>query len=104
MYYFALHRHTQIAVYLYSIIAIFIPLPIYLFAMLKKVEENNMAESEGKRAWVKRSHQDRRQHGDRREEIRFEPGKADRRKNRGRRKEDHDAWYKALDRTDSSEN
>ncbi len=55
-----------------------------------------MADSEGKRAWVKRSNQDRRKHGDRRDEIRFEPGKADRRKNRGRRKEDRDAWDKAL--------
>lgn len=34
----------------------------------------------------------RRKSTDRREDIRFEPGKDDRRKNRGRRKTDGDVW------------
>lgn len=44
----------------------------------------------------RRKGQDRRQQADRREEIRFEPGKQDRRKNRGRRKDDLDPWQKSL--------
>jgi hypothetical protein len=35
---------------------------------------------------------DRRQTPDRREEIRFELDKPDRRRNRGRRKDEHDPW------------
>ncbi|UTW12500.1 hypothetical protein [Marinobacterium rhizophilum] len=42
----------------------------------------------------KRSGTDRRQTTDRRDEVRFEPGKPDRRKNRGRRKTDQDPWSK----------
>lgn len=42
----------------------------------------------------RRSGKDRRQLHDRREEVRFEPGKPDRRKNKGRRKEDQDPWSK----------
>lgn len=41
----------------------------------------------------RRSGDDRRQNNDRREEIRFEPGKSNRRKNRGRRKDDNDLWH-----------
>ncbi len=41
-----------------------------------------------------RSGTDRRQTTDRREEVRFEPGKPDRRKNRGRRTTDQDPWTK----------
>ncbi|WP_299181069.1 hypothetical protein [uncultured Neptuniibacter sp.] len=37
---------------------------------------------------------DRRKLKDRREDIRFEPGKTDRRKTRGRRAEDGDPWDK----------
>lgn len=44
----------------------------------------------------RRNTSDRRQSSDRREEIRFEPGKQDRRKNRGRRTEDQDPWQKNL--------
>lgn len=40
----------------------------------------------------RRKNPDRRQHPDRREDIRFEPGRQDRRLSRGRRKEDHDPW------------
>ena len=36
---------------------------------------------------------ERRTHHDRREEVRFEPGKPDRRKNHGRRREDKDIWF-----------
>ncbi len=43
-----------------------------------------------------RSGRDRRQCRDRRLEIRFEPGKSDRRKNYGRRKEEIDLWTKAM--------
>ena len=39
---------------------------------------------------------DRRISADRREDIRFEPGKPDRRRNRGRREEDRDFWVEAL--------
>ena len=42
----------------------------------------------------KRAGTDRRKHNDRREEVRFEPGKPHRRKNRGRRIEDKDPWDK----------
>ncbi|GGO79468.1 hypothetical protein GCM10011348_13800 [Marinobacterium nitratireducens] len=42
----------------------------------------------------RRSGEDRRKQPDRREDIRFEPGKKDRRKNKGRRKEDQDPWSK----------
>ena len=42
----------------------------------------------------RRSGEDRRKRPDRREEVRFEPGKPDRRKNKGRRKEDGDPWSK----------
>ena len=44
----------------------------------------------------RRSGEDRRQQTDRREDIRFEPGKKDRRKNRGRRTEDRDVWEEAM--------
>lgn len=40
----------------------------------------------------RRSGEDRRKSHDRRDDIRFEPGKPDRRKNRGRRKEEFDPW------------
>ena len=40
----------------------------------------------------RRSGRDRRTHHDRREEIRFEPGKTDRRKGHGRRKGEQDIW------------
>mgnify|MGYP007051583203 CR=1 FL=1 len=36
---------------------------------------------------------DRRRGHDRREEVRFEPGKPDRRHSHGRRKEDKDIWF-----------
>lgn len=39
-----------------------------------------------------RRREQRRKNPDRREEIRFEPGKDDRRKNKGRRKTDGDIW------------
>jgi len=39
-----------------------------------------------------RRREQRRKNPDRREEIRFEPGKEDRRKNKGRRKTDGDIW------------
>ncbi|NVK44479.1 MAG: hypothetical protein HWE39_24890 [Oceanospirillaceae bacterium] len=42
----------------------------------------------------RRSGEDRRKAPDRRQDIRFEPGKPDRRKNKGRRKEDGDPWSK----------
>lgn len=45
----------------------------------------------------RRSGEDRRQQADRREEIRFEPGKSDRRRNRGRRNEDRDIWRESID-------
>ncbi|MBP0047975.1 hypothetical protein H9C73_04455 [Marinobacterium sp. AK62] len=44
----------------------------------------------------RRKGHDRRQAADRREDIRFEPGKSDRRQSRGRRKEDQDPWHKSL--------
>lgn len=44
----------------------------------------------------RRSGQDRRQLHDRREEVRFEPGKPNRRKGRGRRKEDKDPWLDSI--------
>lgn len=44
----------------------------------------------------RRTSEDRRQQPDRREEIRFEPGKKDRRQNRGRRIEDRDMWEDAM--------
>ncbi len=42
----------------------------------------------------KRSGTDRRKTNDRRDEIRYEPGKPDRRKNRGRREAEQDPWSK----------
>ncbi|GAA0681895.1 hypothetical protein GCM10009104_03310 [Marinobacterium maritimum] len=45
----------------------------------------------------RRKTSDRRQTPDRRQDIRFEPGNPDRRKNRGRRKEDKDPWQKSLE-------
>ncbi len=39
---------------------------------------------------------DRRVQSERREDIRFEPGKKDRRQNRGRRGEDRDLWEEAM--------
>ncbi|MGH1461550.1 MAG: hypothetical protein ACRBB6_05910 [Neptuniibacter sp.] len=50
----------------------------------------------------RRSGSDRRVSRDRRDDIRFEPGKKDRRKNRGRREEDNDLWNKLLNETDVS--
>lgn len=50
----------------------------------------------------KRSGKDRRELKDRRDEIRFEPGKPDRRQNNGRRKGDDDLWTKAMRETDAS--
>ncbi len=44
----------------------------------------------------RRSGEDRRKQKDRREEVRFEPGKSDRRKNRGRRPGDQDPWSKGV--------
>jgi len=44
----------------------------------------------------RRTQPDRRVHSDRREDIRFEPGKKDRRQNRGRRKEDKDPWLESI--------
>lgn len=38
----------------------------------------------------------RRKSKDRREDIRFEPGKEDRRKNRGRRKDDENFWNSTI--------
>lgn len=52
----------------------------------------------------KRSGKDRRELKDRRDEIRFEPGKPDRRQNSGRRKGDDDLWTKAMRETDASGN
>ncbi len=49
-----------------------------------------------------RSGLDRRQIKDRREEIRFEPQKKDRRKNDGRRKDDNDLWTKAIRESDAA--
>jgi hypothetical protein len=49
----------------------------------------------------RRAGDDRRQGHDRREEIRFEPGKKDRRKTQGRRAEDRDLWRESLDGFDS---
>jgi len=49
-----------------------------------------------------RSGIDRRQIKDRREEIRFEPHKKDRRKNDGRRKDDNDLWTKAIRESDAA--
>ncbi|WP_286237378.1 hypothetical protein [Neptuniibacter halophilus] len=60
--------------------------------------------SEEPRVRERRSGKDRRQNKDRREDIRFEPGKADRRKSNGRRQGDNDIWHKALDGTDSAGN
>ncbi len=45
----------------------------------------------------RRKASDRRQTPDRRQDIRFEPGNPDRRKSRGRRKEDKDPWQKSLE-------
>lgn len=44
----------------------------------------------------RRTQPDRRVNTDRREDIRFEPGKKDRRQNRGRRKEDKDPWLESI--------
>ncbi|MET4000455.1 hypothetical protein [Marinobacterium sp. MBR-109] len=44
----------------------------------------------------RRTQPDRRTNTDRREDIRFEPDKKDRRKNRGRRKEDKDPWLESI--------
>jgi hypothetical protein len=44
----------------------------------------------------RRTQPDRRVNTDRREDIRFEPDKKDRRKNRGRRKEDKDPWLESI--------
>ena len=52
--------------------------------------------------FTRRSGRDRRQQSDRREDIRFEPGKKDRRESRGRREEDGDVWTKTLSETDVS--
>lgn len=49
-----------------------------------------------------RSGKQRRQTKDRRDEIRFEPGKKDRRKNDGRREFDNDAWTKAIRESDAA--
>ena len=52
---------------------------------------------ENKNNWngnERRSGNDRRQQKDRRDDVRFEPGKPDRRKNRGRREPDQDPWSK----------
>lgn len=57
-----------------------------------------MSEYEGRN---RRSGQDRRVHKDRRDDIRFEPGKKDRRQSRGRRVEDQDLWDKMLRESDS---
>lgn len=51
----------------------------------------------------KRSGKDRRELKDRRDEIRFEPGKPDRRKDNGRRAEDNDLWTKAMRQTDTQD-
>jgi len=50
----------------------------------------------------RRLKKDRRSHQDRRVEIRFEPGKTDRRKGKGRRSTDNDPWDKLLNETDVS--
>lgn len=50
----------------------------------------------------RRKGRDRRQQTDRREDIRFEPGKKDRRQSKGRRKEDQDLWNDMLNSTDVS--
>ncbi|KEA65716.1 hypothetical protein ADIMK_0028 [Marinobacterium lacunae] len=55
-----------------------------------------MSENEQWNGRNRRSGQDRRQQPDRREDIRFEPGKKDRRQNRGRRVEDRDMWEEAM--------
>lgn len=52
--------------------------------------------------FTRRSGGDRRQKSDRRDDIRFEPGKKDRRESRGRREEDGDVWTKTLSETDVS--
>lgn len=49
----------------------------------------------------RRSGKDRRIQTDRRDEIRFEPGNQDRRRGRGRRREDRDLWREAMDMPDS---
>ncbi len=56
-----------------------------------------MASDNDNKEWngiERRSGEDRRKQRDRREDIRFEPGKPDRRKNKGRRKGDADPWSK----------
>lgn len=45
----------------------------------------------------RRKNLDRRTTPDRREDIRFEPGKKDRRENRGRRQDEQDPWMKNRD-------
>ncbi|MBV1788592.1 hypothetical protein KQ940_11050 [Marinobacterium sp. D7] len=55
-----------------------------------------MSESQEWNGRNRRTSEDRRQQPDRREEIRFEPGKKDRRQNRGRRTEDRDMWEDAM--------
>ncbi len=56
--------------------------------------------SEEQQEWTgreRRKNQDRRKTPDRREDIRFEPGKSDRRQSRGRRKDEQDPWMKNRD-------
>ncbi len=49
-----------------------------------------------------RSGKDRRELQDRRADVRFEPDNPDRRKNKGRRKEDNDLWSKAMSEQDTA--
>lgn len=49
-----------------------------------------------------RSDKQRRQIKDRREEVRYEPEKENRRKNDGRREFDNDAWTKAIRESDAA--
>ncbi|WP_192826726.1 hypothetical protein [Marinobacterium stanieri] len=56
-----------------------------------------MSEQEQWTGRERRKNPDRRQTPDRRDEIRFEPGKQDRRKDRGRRKDEQDPWMKNRD-------
>lgn len=44
----------------------------------------------------RRTEPDRRNQPDRRDDIRFEPGKKDRRRDRGRRTEDKDPWLESI--------
>ena len=49
-----------------------------------------------------RSGDDRRKRKDRREDVRFEPNKTNRRKNDGRRIDDNDLWTKAIRESDAA--